>query len=216
MPAPGTIESKLPAPPSVGKNICSRDPEARAKYPGLLKKAASFLEAQYGLTISGNHDFLPSAPDGATIARHFAAYLALSGVTSWHYSIQDQITGEPVPLLITKPQKSDTVNGFRAIAFKPWMKDVPELNKLFLKSLRNPASYFRQNNYSATPWFKQVESGVQTFRGVLELAGELAAHEDIYLKSPEPQILEPDTSDFDLFAAYRNASAETAASGLSS
>lgn len=180
----------------------------RNLYSALLKNAANFLEAQYGLTTGANLSYIPPPPDGGSIARHFAAYLALSNVTSWIYEFPDEKTREPVRVLITKPQKSDTVQGFRAITLRPWMKDVPELNKQFIKYLRNPSSFYFTEGFTVDPWFKQLQTGVASFQRMLENAGILAARADVSLQPSDDGQTDNRAAQFDLFAAYKNATTE--------
>lgn len=182
-----------------------RDPHFRTIYAGLLKNAANFLESLYRLTVTEHTPSFPAPPEGSSIARHFAAYLALSGVTSWIYEIQDRDSGKPVQLLITKPQKSDTIKGFRAITLREWMKDVPDLNKAFQRILKDPNSYFVQNHLSAIPWFRQLEAGnASSFKEMIDMAGILASREEVFIKSPEAVGGEPDITPYDLFTAYQN------------
>lgn len=181
-----------------------RDPNFRVMFPNLLKKCASYLEVLYGLSTSGEYAGLPPPPENSSIARHFAAYLALSGVTAWLYDVTDQTTGEPVTLLITKPRKNDTLKGFKAIAMRPWMKDVPDLVNLYLRAMRNKDSYFGTMKLNPNPWFRQLEEGVSSFKAAVDLAGEIASREDITLPpQPNPMQPEPDIAPFDLLAVYR-------------
>jgi len=199
------INHRIKKDPSAKLIMPARDAHYQSRYTVLLKNLCKFLEAQYGLTITGDPSSMPAPPENSSIAHHFAAYLAISGIISWIYEIPDSNTGKPVLLFVTKPQKTDIVQGFRAMQLRDWMKDVPELNKLYLKAIKNPEGFFLSNKCTPIPWHQQLSHGVQTFKNAVDLAGNLAAHEHVILTQPDalsPE--EADARNFDLFTAYRS------------
>lgn len=162
----------------------------------LAKHVVPTLEAMYGIVVGANA--APVAPDGSTIARHFAAYLATSGVRCWLFKFPDRETQEDVFVLITKPQKSSTISGFKALRLRPWMKDIPELTKQFALAYRNPDTNAITRGLKLIPWSAQAGSP-EVFKQAFTQAGELSAHLDVSLPIVN-ELSEPNLEAFDLFA----------------
>lgn len=183
-------------------------------YSALLRKIADFIENLYGLSTTGS-EALPTPPEGVSPARHLAAYLALSSVTCWTYEAPDNTDpSKTVPLFVTKPQKTETVGCFKCFKSKEWMKDVPELTKLYARAMRDDHGWLRRHQISPTPWNLQVGSNSK-IGFMLKLAGEFAAHQEIFLKAPS-SLVEPDLSEYNFATAYSLAPAAFGVTPVSS
>lgn len=187
----------------MGGRISGMKNQYRELYTEILKQVIFFLECKYGLRSPPSTPGLviPAARDKVSIAHHFAAYLAISQVTATIWKIPNEET----EILLPSPARGGSdVKTFKGVLLAPWMREIPNLTKQYIRAMRDKGSWCGINNIRPISWLSQIVSStpVDEFLKAVSVAEDVAEFQTIELQPMQTPPSKEEVEKYNLLQIY--------------